>query len=147
MAACSCTLVTVNVERSKALRCPVLHGLGATLGAKRTNDIALCWTSMDSRQERPRGRELIRTGPDARAWNYGSERLQFGLQFNAVRCRTPRTGQARWSSLNRSESQRSELLMRRSSRKFGAKRPPEAHGVRSACDSGWRTTVTQGQLR
>ena len=32
-------------------------------------------------------------------------------------------------------------------RKFGTKKPPEAHGVRSACDSGWRTTVTRGHLR
>lgn len=39
-------------------------------------------------------------------------RLQFGLQFNAVRRRTLRTDRARWSSLNGSEPLRPELLMR-----------------------------------
>ena len=39
-------------------------------------------------------------------------RLQFGLQFNAVPRRPRGTERARWSSLNRSEPQRAELLMR-----------------------------------
>lgn len=30
-------------------------------------------------------------------------RLQFGLQFTIVRCRSARTGQGSWSSLNQSE--------------------------------------------
>jgi hypothetical protein len=34
------------------------------------------------------------------------------LQFNAVRCRTPRTDRARWSSLNQPEPLCPELLMR-----------------------------------
>jgi hypothetical protein len=38
--------------------------------------------------------------------------LQFGLQFNTVQGRPPRTQQARWSSLNRSEPLCGELLMR-----------------------------------
>ena len=37
--------------------------------------------------------------------------LQFGLQFTTVPCRPERTGQRRWSSLNRSERPRAELLM------------------------------------
>jgi hypothetical protein len=39
-------------------------------------------------------------------------RLQFGLQFTTVPCRPGRTGQRRWSSLNRSGPPRAELLMR-----------------------------------
>ena len=35
-----------------------------------------------------------------------------GLQFTTVRCRPEKTGQGRWSSLNRSERPRPELLMR-----------------------------------
>jgi len=38
--------------------------------------------------------------------------LQFGLQFTIVRCRSARTGQGSWSSLNRSEHQWPELPMR-----------------------------------
>ena len=38
--------------------------------------------------------------------------LQFGLQFTTVPYRPERTGQRRWSSLNRSERLRPELLMR-----------------------------------
>jgi hypothetical protein len=38
--------------------------------------------------------------------------LQFRLQFTAVQSRPGRTGQACWSSLNRSERPRPELLMR-----------------------------------
>ena len=38
--------------------------------------------------------------------------LQFGLQFTTLPCRPERTGQRRWSSLNRSERSRPELLMR-----------------------------------
>jgi len=51
------------------------------------------------------------------------------LQSNAVPHRTQRAGQARWSSLNRSEPRRPELLMRHTGRKFGAKRPRH-----TACD-------------
>jgi len=37
-------------------------------------------------------------------------RLQFGLQFTTVRRGPPKTGQRRWSSLNRSGPPRPELL-------------------------------------
>ena len=57
-------------------------------------------------------------------------RLEFGLRFNAVRRRTRRTSQARWSSLNRSGSMRPELLIQYTGRKFGAKSQPR----RMACD-------------
>ena len=66
-------------------------------------------------------------------------RLQFGLQFNTVPRRPGQAGQGRWSSLNRSGQRRPELLMRHTSRKFRAKRRPEAQGMRSACDSGWHS--------
>ena len=53
------------------------------------------------------------------------EGLQFGLQFSAVRRRTRRTGQARWSSLNRSGPLRPELLMRHTVRRGRAATPPD----------------------
>ena len=49
---------------------------------------------------RPVRGQRRRNAPRWRAW------LQFGLQLNAVRRRTRRTDQARWSSLNRSEQLR-----------------------------------------
>ena len=47
--------------------------LGATLGATGANDLLGFRTAMNNGQGRGRGHGLIRTGPDARTWNYGSE--------------------------------------------------------------------------
>ena len=65
-------------------------------------------------------RQTSETGrPRWRAW------LQFGLPFNAVRRRTPRTNQERWSRLNRSEQLRPELLTRHTVQRGSTATPPD----------------------
>jgi len=56
--------------------------------------------------------------------------LQFGLQFTTVQCRSGRTVRRRWSSLNRSELPRPELLMRLGFTPFRGSNPraSAAHG-------------------
>ncbi len=61
--------------------------------------------------------------------------LQFGLQFIAVQPRPGKTDQRRWSSLNRSERPRPELLMRLGSRPVQAG-PHMGHKSRTLTATG-----------
>ena len=75
-------------------------------------------------------------GPDCTDSQADSSRLQIRLQFTVVRSCPGRTGQERWSSLNRSGRQRPELLMRLGLATIGtgaatrAAMPPDGAGSR-----------------
>ncbi len=74
------------------------------------------------------GRVAIWVAVQRRAASYTEGRASTLVQPEPIRTTAPRAANAAHRPQVRSEE-------------------AEAHGVRSACDSGWRTTVTHGQLR